>query len=442
MQISWKTFQTKIIGRKFVRNVGILTVANLVGAILSFIQGILVARWLGPGLYGIAALVMSYPALIYTFFDARSAEASVKYLSEFHARGEWERAIAMCKLGYVVDLAIALLAFMVVIITAPWAAEKIAHHPEMAWLVVIYAAALVPRAFTGTSQAVLTSLGYFNVIACVSIVVTLVRVVLVLSLVLFGLRVSGVVVGNAIAATVMGVLYGIVAYKTIKRTGNISWLKGSWKALKGRRREILGFLAYNDLNAFFGMISKQLDLVLLGYFRNPQEVGYYKLAKSISAIAGYVVKPLQSVIYPELARLWGLGDKQAIRNKIRRLAFQVGAPLGLVALTGTLLIPSVLHLLVGPAYKGATLAAQILLIGSAVWLAFFWLRPLFLAQGAIKTWTIIMSSVVMLLLAGFMIITPIWGLQGMALWLTLMQVLGHCIAAIWIFLHQNREAVE
>ncbi|MFZ8853885.1 MAG: lipopolysaccharide biosynthesis protein, partial [Armatimonadota bacterium] len=77
--------------RPFVRHVGVLTVANGVGAVLSFVQGILVARWLGPELYGVAALVMSIPSLVYTFFDARSAEASVKFLSEFDARGERER---------------------------------------------------------------------------------------------------------------------------------------------------------------------------------------------------------------------------------------------------------------------------------------------------------------------------------------------------------------
>ena len=64
----------------------ILTVANLAGAALSLIQGVLIARWLGPESYGVAALVMSYPDLVYTFFDARSSDASVKYLGEFHAR--------------------------------------------------------------------------------------------------------------------------------------------------------------------------------------------------------------------------------------------------------------------------------------------------------------------------------------------------------------------
>src|SRR5712692_4268608 len=118
----WGTFRTQVIGRKFARDVGILTVANFVGAALSFVQGILVARWLGPELYGVAALVMSYPNVVYTFFDARSIEASVKFLSEFHGRNEREHVLAICKLGYAVDFAIASMSVLVVVISAPWAA--------------------------------------------------------------------------------------------------------------------------------------------------------------------------------------------------------------------------------------------------------------------------------------------------------------------------------
>lgn len=44
----WKYFRSQVIKRKFVRDVGVLTIANLVAAMLSFAQGIFVARWLGP----------------------------------------------------------------------------------------------------------------------------------------------------------------------------------------------------------------------------------------------------------------------------------------------------------------------------------------------------------------------------------------------------------
>ena len=241
----WGAFRTKIVARKFVQNVGVLTIANFVGAALNFVQGILVARWLGPELYGVVALVMTYPNLVHGFFDARSVTASVKYLGEYHALGQRDRALAMCKLGYAVDLAVACLTFLVLVLTAHFAARSIVHDPAVAGLMVLYGAALIPRALVGTSNAILATLGHFPFIASIEIVTTVIRTVLIVGLVLAGWQVAGVVWANAIAATAMGLLYGVFAWVLVRRAWGGSVLRGSLKALKGRRREIFSFLAYN-----------------------------------------------------------------------------------------------------------------------------------------------------------------------------------------------------
>jgi O-antigen/teichoic acid export membrane protein len=324
----WTAFRIKVLGRKFVRDVGVLTIANAMAAMLSFMQGILVARWLGPELYGVTALVMSYPSLVYTFFDARSSEVSVRYLSEFHARGEHERVLAICKFGYLVDGAIAVVAFVVVMFTAPWAARNIAHEPESAGLIIVFAAALVPNALVGTASATLATLGRFSLIAKINVLTTFLRMAVVLGFVSTGWQIAGVVWGNVIATMISGLWYGTCAWLSTRRVWGAFPFHGSWQALRGRRREILVFLAYNDLSALLGIIPKQLDITLLGYFRNSAEVGYYKLGKNLSGVVSYVVRPLQSVIYPELSLLWAKGNNQDFRHKVQRLALRVGLPLG------------------------------------------------------------------------------------------------------------------
>jgi O-antigen/teichoic acid export membrane protein len=434
----WRIFRTDILGRRFVQDVSVLMIANLVGGTLNFVQGIMVARWLGPELYGTAALVMSYPGLVYTFFDARSTEASVKYLSEFHARNERNRVLAMCRLGYMVDFAIASLACLVVLLTAPWAARTVIHRPEAVELLTVYAVALLPRALVGTSYATLAALGRFAVIAWIDTLMIILRVALVLGLVLYGWQVIGVVWGNAVVMMATGLLYGVMACILMRRTWGASAFQGGWHALRGRRREIFGFLAYNDLHALLGMVPKQLDLILLGHLRGPTEVGYYKLAKSISSVLGYLVGPLQSVSFPKLARLWGLGNWQALRQEVSKLAFQIGLPLGVIALASAMFMPFVLPLMVGQAYRPASAAAQLLFVGSAVWLAFFWLRPLFLACGWVKEWAGWIALFALCNLVGWLLIVPRLGYIGMSAW-WLVSTLGvYTIPAIILFIRMDR----
>jgi glycosyltransferase involved in cell wall biosynthesis len=87
---------------------GALTVANFVGAALNFVQGILVARWLGPELYGVAALVMTYPNFVYGLFDARSVGASVEILGRYHALGQRnEMVVTVLRAVLIVGLVLA-----------------------------------------------------------------------------------------------------------------------------------------------------------------------------------------------------------------------------------------------------------------------------------------------------------------------------------------------
>ena len=421
----WKKLCNQVIGRKFVRDVGVLMLANVVGAGLSLAQGIIIARWLGPELYGVAALVMTYPGLVFTFFDARSSEASVKYISEFQAQGDRDRVLGMCKLGYIIDLGIAILAFLTVFCTASWAAQAIAHRPEAVGLIVVYAAAFIPRGLVGTSRAVMVTLGKFPLIAWIEALTTFLRVVLVLGLALGGWQVAGVVWGNTMAMAVRGLVQGAIGWLMIYRHWGALPFQGKLQNFQQERMEIVRFLFYKNITALLGMIPKQIDIFLLGYFRSPLEVGYYQLAKKSSSIVSYFVRPLQSVTYPEISRLSGLGKISAIQNQVKKLAFQVGLPLGLTVLVVTLLLPSGLTIFFGNEYQPATKAIQLLFLGSAIWLTFFWLKPVFMATGEMKFWASNSALVVISSLLFYPLLIPKWGYIGLSAWSLFTQLFAH-----------------
>ena len=428
LQAAWRRLRSR-----FLRDVGALTVARFAGAALSLTQGILVARWLGPEQYGTAALVMTYPAVLFSFLDAKSGAAGVKYISEFEAKGEAKMALAMCKLGYGIDAALAAAALAVVAATAWWAEEHVVRTSGVAALMVVYAAALLPRALTGMSNGILSVLGRFQVMAWTDLTSTAVRVAAVLGLAAAGWGVSGVVYGNALGLAVHGILSAAVAYVSVRSAWGGSWPFASVRDLRDRAREIASFVLYVDLTELLGSFSKKLDVVLLGFFRGPEEVGLYRLAKSFSGNVGLLVGPLQSVAYPRLARsVSDSGTHQAI-TEARRLVLGVGAPMGLAVLASVPFVPFVLPLLVGRAFEDSIIPTQLLLGAAAVWLFFFWLRPLYYATGSVRDWAAINTGNIAVLVSGFLVVTPIWGVLGMAAWLAAIQVCGHIVLVGWLF---------
>ena len=434
----WGLFLTRILKRKFTRDAGVLTISNVAGAVLSFAQVLVVARWLGPQQYGIAALIMSYPALLFSFLDARSSTATVKFLSQFSTKGQAHRALAMCKLGYGVDFAIACVTFLLVVLTARWAESRLVHASGTATLMLLYAFAFLPQALTGTSRAVLSVCGRFQTLSWMNLLVTTVRVAAVLGLVLGGWGVAGVIWGNAVGMIASGFLFGASAYPLIRSRWGASWLSADWRTLRGQRKEVFSFLFFMNLSELSGSLIKRLDILILGYFQGAQETGYYRLAKSLAAVIGYVVNPLQTVSYPKLALLASPQRQVDMKRLVHRLALQVGAPMAGLSLISIAVVPLLISTVVGRAFLPAIPAAQALLAGSAVWLAFFWLRPTFMALGELRVWWQLGLINVTVGLAGMIISSFLWGYLGLAFWLLGSQIWGHVLVAGWLFLRKWR----
>ncbi len=427
---------------RFVQDVGILTIANFVGAALNLVQGILVARWLDPGLYGVVSLVMLCPGFVYAVIDARSGLAATKYFSEYHARSERNRALTICKLSYAADTAGACLAFAVVFATAQVAANTVIHDPQLAGLLIIYGASLLPRALVSTSHALLVALGHSSLIALIQVTISSIRAGLVICLVLGGWQVAGVVWGNAAASVLMGLLYAVSAWLLVRRAYGASILGGRFKSLKGEYREIFTFCAFNNLNAIMTIASEQLGAILLGYFRGPTEVGYYTLAKNLSGVVEYVKVPLFSVSFAQLARLWGLQQKQVFRRRTWELVLGFGLPFGLLILISAGFVPIVLPLIVGESYSPAIAATQILLIAAAVSIPFLWLRAVYLVRNLVQDFFFVnaVATVAFVCIGPFLIWK--WGYIGAAGALLTLQLLGTGSCAAWLSRLTEKRDVE
>jgi O-antigen/teichoic acid export membrane protein len=94
-------------------------------------------------------------------------------------------------------------------------------------------------------------------------------------------------------------------------------------------------------------------------------------------------------------------------------------------------------MLVGEAYLPAVGATQLLCIGSAISLAFFWTRPVYLATGHVRQMFIISSSVIVVFALLYPFVVREWGYMGSAAWMLALQTVGAAVSGSWLWTQLN-----
>lgn len=66
---------------------GLMAASQYAASGLGFLETVVVARLLGPSDYGIGALVMGYPMLLWSFVGTKSVSVTTRYIVSFRATG-------------------------------------------------------------------------------------------------------------------------------------------------------------------------------------------------------------------------------------------------------------------------------------------------------------------------------------------------------------------
>lgn len=398
----------------FARDAGALTVSGAVAAVVVTVQGILAAHWLGPAGYGAVALVAAFPALILALLSPDSKHATVRYLADRDAEHDPKGAVAVCKLALFADLLSGAAALAIVAASAAWAQHHIVHLEGSAGLVVVAGLGLLVSMPVKVSTSVLMHSGRFRLVAVEQVLSTFIRSALIVVLIAGGGGVAGAVWGGTIGLALHSIVLGCLATREAKRRWDSPWREVRLQDHRALRAGMVRFLIWTDLGSLFRTIPNQLDVVVLGWLVGAQEVGFYRLARSITSLPDNLLVPLQSATFPRLARAAVNGRRHAMSATLGRHTVLASA-LAAGGLVGFVILPFAVRIVAGDAYVGAINMSRVLFLASIVSLFFYWLRPFYMATGQVRAWSTILAVTSLGALALYVPAVNAWGGMGMAI---------------------------
>lgn len=416
-----QSFLSRLRQSPFVKDASVLGVALNARLLFGIVQGLLVARWLGPSSYGVAVLVMAVPDLLFSIVDVRSGEVTVKYLKEF--MGSPEKAASIFRLGVAVDIGIATLVVVVVALFGGYVGSLMFKGAADAGLMLLYAVSFPVRSLGSTTSSVLTVERRWISISWLEFSSSAVRLVATLALVASGAGVRGVIVGNVVYGVVRGISFGMVGCFAYRRLWGQPFFGSILRGLGDRRTEITKFLAFSDLAGLIAILTKQADLLLVGAILGPRSAGLYRAARNLPGLWTLAGEPLQRISYERLAGLM-VEDRASIPAYLRGLTSKIGLPLWLLVMASAAAVPMVIALALGSDYSGAVAPAVLFVFASGAGALVFWLRPAFMSSGSpgLYAMTSLAVGVVFILLA--LPALTIAGITGLAVLFAAVQYLG------------------
>jgi O-antigen/teichoic acid export membrane protein len=214
----------------------------------------------------------------------------------------------------------------------------------------------------------------------------------------------------------------------------VSWRQAPLSLLRGEYRRIGRFVVVTNGHALFNLI-RNVDILLIGYWLSPVAAGYFRAARSITALMNFPLAALHTASYPEFASLWHQSQSAALRRLLRKLVITslpiVGITLLIIVLGGEWVI----RLTVGEDYLPALPLLRWLAVAVAIGILTNFAHSLLLAIGresvllyATMAATVVQIGILVMLLPTFGVVMA--GISHIGYHITWLAVLAF---AFWLF---------
>jgi O-antigen/teichoic acid export membrane protein len=331
---------------RFVFTLGV----NVLRSGISFLTGMLVARWLGPAMYGNMMFMLGTFVALRALLDMGSSSAFFTFLSQ---ESQSTRFIGRYLLWLAVQFFVPFIAISI-LFPNEWIASL--WRGESRLLVSL---AFLAAFFQGSVWPAIQQIGEAQrrtvQVQGAGAAIVAVHLIAVLALSQFGLLALPTLLG-ALAAE-----YALAAFVVFRwlRAGHLSTVD---EPFVDTVRRYLGYCAPFVPFAAVSFVNESADRWLLQRFGGGVQQAFYAVGAQLSAIALIATSSILSIFWKEVAEAHHRGDRertQAIYRRVTHLMFFAGA-----AVAGALMPWSreLLALMLGPAYVGGAATLMVMLL--------------------------------------------------------------------------------
>lgn len=375
--------------RRIVRNSSYLFGSNVISAVLSFGQTIIAVRLLGVTGWGLVAVIQTFASNINRFLSFRMSEVVVKHLGSSLAEEKKKEAAALVKAAGLTEATMSILAFLVLLVLAPWASRVFVGDSTTAPIFIFYGLIILSNLIFETSTGVLQATHRFDHLARINLINSIITCTMISGTYILyrwtGLITAPHLLEAVLLAYVLGKTYTnisqvILAGRELNQVLGTGWWKTPLRTLPEKPALIM-FALNTNLNGTLNLFFRDNILLYVAVLLSVTAVGYFKIAMTLTIPITLILDPLIAPTYSEISRTIAKLQWGTTLRLLKRVTMITGGVVLAIwtawALTGWWIIPTVYKPQASPVYP----LLLILVAGYGFASTFQWNRPLFLSLG-------------------------------------------------------------
>ena len=375
----WNTLKNDKLLQKVIRNAGYLLSSNVLRMGVSIVQSIFAGRLLGVAGIGVIGTITVFATTLNKIFSFRMNELVVKYFGEAVAHEEKDKAAAIIKAAGIGEIFSAILSFLILVLFAPLAAERLAGDPATAPLFILYGTIILANFTYETAIGVIQVQNHFRNQAFINLISTITTASIIAWAYFTQKGLFEILLAYIIGKFILGLGTTLLGWREMNKLLGKDWWKTNFSSLPPIK-ELFGFAFSTNISNTIIHLVRDNEALWVAWFLTPVEVGYTKTALAIINLVQVPITPFISTSYPEINNAVIKEDWRLLRRLLKRITLISGTWTGVSAI-GLALFGKWLLLFYGTEFLPAYEPMLLYLIGLGFANILFWNRPLLLSLG-------------------------------------------------------------
>ena len=279
--------------------------------IISAVGTILVARLLAPSEYGLYAIALVAPNLIQNFRDWGVNVAMIKYSAQYNSENQTAKIKSILISGLFFETVLGLTLSIISLFLSSFLANTVFQRPTITPLIQIASFSILAGAFLNTAQAAFTGIERMELNSVMLIIQSVIKTLLIPSLVIIGLQAFGATVGYTLSfllAGLTGLLLMVTMYKSLPKQENKKL------ELWANTKIMLKYGLPLSIATILGGLLTQFYNFLLAIYATDVLIGNYTVATNFAVLVTFFATPVTIMMFPAFSKLNPEKDSVTLRR--------------------------------------------------------------------------------------------------------------------------------